>query len=210
MLEGGAAGIVDMRSVRPFDKRGFRSAFQVVVPRTPRQAGARAARPSSATPGTTSLAPWSALLGQQQRSTRRALRPLAGPMPASRPPKAPAPRATAPAAATGPSGNVPANAGSGLVTNDVINEAFLLARTPAPASPDRQRPDSPPGPPHGIGGHAGPPQCRGRPGNPLNDDLELYLDVMAGKKKNKIERSDMNWVGRFGAMVPLNLQIRPQ
>ena len=30
MLEGGAAGIVDMRSVRPFDKRGFRSAFQVV------------------------------------------------------------------------------------------------------------------------------------------------------------------------------------
>ena len=27
------------------------------------------------------------------------------------------------------------------------------------------------------------------------------------KKKNKIERSDMNWVGRFGAMVPLNLQF---
>ena len=61
-FEGGAAGIVDMRSVRPFDKRGFlqRLPGGGYQERPRQELGLEAARPSSATPGTTSLAPWSA------------------------------------------------------------------------------------------------------------------------------------------------------
>jgi hypothetical protein len=35
----------------------------------------------------------------------------------------------------------------------------------------------------------------------------FYVDALAGKKKNDMERVDMNWVGRNGAMVPLNMQV---
>ena len=37
--------------------------------------------------------------------------------------------------------------------------------------------------------------------------LDLYLDTVVGKKHNKIERTDMNWVGRNGSMVPVDLQF---
>ncbi len=30
---------------------------------------------------------------------------------------------------------------------------------------------------------------------------------MYGKKENDLQRIDMNWVGRFGAMIPLNMEV---
>jgi len=39
------------------------------------------------------------------------------------------------------------------------------------------------------------------------DSLHFYVDSMYGKKENDLQRIDMNWVGRNGAAIPLNLQV---
>ena len=40
-----------------------------------------------------------------------------------------------------------------------------------------------------------------------SDDLHFYVDALAAKKKNDMNRIDMNWVGRNGAMIPLNMTV---
>jgi TonB-dependent receptor len=40
-----------------------------------------------------------------------------------------------------------------------------------------------------------------------SDVMRFYLDSMYGKKENDLERIDMNWVGRNGAVVPLNVTV---
>ena len=37
--------------------------------------------------------------------------------------------------------------------------------------------------------------------------LHFYVDGMCAHRKNNLQRIDMNWVGRNGAMIPLNTQV---
>lgn len=210
MLEGGAAGIVDMRSARPFDRKGFRTTFSLTGTKN-QQADKWGNRGSALvsntwdnTFGVLAGVAWSTnkvkttgfesigwtnanLLASQSSSATR--------------------NSTGGGNWTIP-GTVPANAGNGLTTGTAINEAFLLANNPgltitqidnaiiprlgramvAEGSRDRQNAIL---------------SLEARP----NSSVQLFLDTIYGHKKNEFERSDINWVGRNGSAIPLNLQV---
>ena len=135
MIEGGAAGTVNMRTARPFDNAGHcTSTIRRRPPTTATPAaGATAARWSRATRSAIS-ASWSASPGCAAIAARR-LRDdrLDQPEPQRRRRCTQRRRATAPAAATGRfRARCPANAGNGLVTGATIDQAFLLAHNPGP------------------------------------------------------------------------------
>ncbi|MFG6462595.1 TonB-dependent receptor [Roseateles sp. DXS20W] len=210
MLEGGAAGIVDMRSARPFDKKGLRTAFTLTG--TKNQQADRWGNRGSAlvsntwdnTFGVLAGVAWSTnkvkttgfesigwtnanLLASQSSSATR--------------------NNTGGGNWTIP-GAVPSNAGNGLTAGDTINEAFLLAKNPgltitqidnaiiprlgramvAEGSRDRQNAIL---------------SLEARP----NSSAQFFLDLIHGHKKNEFERSDINWVGRNGSAIPINMKV---
>ncbi|MBV8037164.1 TonB-dependent receptor [Roseateles sp.] len=210
MLEGGAAGIVDMRSARPFDRKGFRSAFTLTGTKN-QQADKWGNRGSALVSNT-----WDNTFGV-----------LAGVAWATNKVKTTgfesigwtnanllATQSSSPTRNNTGGGNwtiptsVPANAGNGLTTGAVIDEAFLLAKNPglsitqidnaliprlgramvAEGSRDRQNAIL---------------SVEARP----NSSVQLYVDAIYGHKKNEFERSDMNWVGRNGSAIPINMQV---
>lgn len=210
MIEGGAAGIVDMRSARPFDRKGLRTAFTLTGTRN-QQADKNGNRGSALvsntwgnTFGVLAGVAWSTnkvkttgfesigwtnanLLASQSSSATR--------------------NSTGGGNWTIP-GTVPANAGNGLVAGDTINEAYLLAKNPgltitqldnaiiprlgramvAEGSRDRQNAIL---------------SIEARP----NSAVKLFVDTIYGHKKNEFERSDMNWVGRNGSSIPVNVTV---
>jgi TonB-dependent receptor len=105
-------------------------------------------------------------------------------------------------------GTVPTGAGNGLTAGTVIDQAFLLARNPGLSitqldngiiprlgrtmdeSGTKER-------------YSGILSLEWRPGS----DAKFYLDALYGKKENDMKRIDMNWVGRNGSMVPINVQV---
>jgi TonB-dependent receptor len=210
MIEGGAAGIVDMRSARPFDRKGLRSAFTLTG--TKNQQADRWGNRGSAlvsntwgdTFGVLAGVAWSTnkvkttgfetigwtnanLLASQSSSATR--------------------NATGGGNWTIP-GTVPANAGNGLTAGTVIDQAFLLAKNPgltidqidnaiiprlgrsmvAEGSRDRQNAIL---------------SLEARP----NASVRLFLDTIYGHKRNEFERTDINWIVRNGSAIPLNLQV---
>lgn len=100
---------------------------------------------------------------------------------------------------------VPANAGNGLTTGAVIDQAFLLARNPG-ATIDQID--------NGLIPRLGRPRteegyrdrksflasAEWRP----SDALHFYVDGMYGTRETEFTRTSMNWVGRNGAAIPLN------
>lgn len=210
MLEGGAAGIVDMRSARPFDRKGLRTAFTLTGTKN-QQADKNGNRGSALisntwdnTFGVLAGVAWSTnkvkttgfesigwtnanLLATQSSSATR--------------------NNTGGGNWTIP-GTVPANAGNGLTTGATIDEAFLLAKNPgltitqidnaiiprlgramvAEGSRDRQNAIL---------------SVEARP----NSSVKLFVDAIYGHKKNEFERSDMNWVGRNGSSIPVNMTV---
>ena len=103
---------------------------------------------------------------------------------------------------------VPVNAGNGLTTGATIDQAFLLANNPGLTAqqldnaliPRLARPMEETGTKDRYNAIV---SLEFRPG----DDLHFFLDSMYGKKENDLERIDMNWVGRNGAVIPLNMQV---
>ena len=210
LLEGGAAGVVDMRSARPFDKKGLRSSFSLEGTRS--QVAAKWGDRASAVVSNT----WGDTLGVlggislSQNKSRTVGFETIGWTNAN----LSATQSSATARNTTGGGNwtipgtVPANAGNGLTTGEVINEAFLLAHNPGAnitqidngliprlgrnmeATGTRDR-------------YTGLLSLEFRPGN----GFKGYLDTVIGHKTNEFERVDMNWIGRNGASVPLNLSF---
>lgn len=210
MLEGGAAGIVDMRSARPFDRKGLRTAFTLTGTKN-QQADKWGNRGSALvsntwdnTFGVLAGVAWSTnkvkttgfesigwtnanLLASQSSSATR--------------------NSTGGGNWTIP-GTVPANAGNGLTTGATIDQALLLARNPgltvdqidnaiiprlgrsmvAEGSRDRQNAIL---------------SLEARP----NSSVRMFLDAIYGHKKNEFERSDINWVGRNGSSIPVNMTV---
>ncbi len=227
MLEGGAAGTVDMRSARPFDHGpGQRLTFSLQGTNNTiaDDWGERASVLGSKTFGDT----FGVLIGaagvrNKVRTTgfetigwtNPALvtpRAASGSTPEITPFQAQC-RASSGCNSTGGGnwtipGTVPVNAGNGLTTGDLINQDFLLAHNPGltiqqldnAIIPRLGRPSDEFGTRDRYNGIL---SFEYRP----NDNLHFYLDSMYGKKENDLQRIDMNWVGRFGAMVPLNVQV---
>jgi TonB-dependent receptor len=214
MLEGGAAGTVDMRSARPFDQGGGQRltfSLQGTNNTVADDWGGRASVLASKTWDTFGVLVGAAGVRNKVRTTGFETIGWTNPN-LSAAQCTPASAAT-PCNNTGGGnwtipGTVPANAGNGLTTGATIDQAFLLARNPGltiqqldnALIPRLGRPSDEFGDKDRYNGVV---SLEYKP----SENLHFYVDSMYGKKKNDLERIDMNWVGRFGAMVPLNVEV---
>ncbi|HEX5461190.1 MAG TPA: TonB-dependent receptor [Steroidobacteraceae bacterium] len=208
MLEGGAAGTVNMRSARPFDSPGRHLAFGAQGTKNQNAgawgnhdylvasdtfengfgilAGGVISHNNVATPGFETIGWTNPNLSAAQCAGESVCNSTRG------------------GNWTIPS-TVPATAGNGLTTGAPIDAAFLLANNPGATL---QQIDN------GIIPRLGRPSFEFGAKNTYNgiisleyrpnDALHFYMDNMYGKKHNVLTREDMDWVGRNGAMIPLN------
>ena len=103
---------------------------------------------------------------------------------------------------------VPANAGNGLTTGATIDEALLLAMNPGLSIEAID---------NGIIPRLGRPMhyygSRDRTSGILSleyrpsETLRFWLDGMAAQKENDQQRTDMNFVGRNGSSIPVNMKV---
>ena len=211
LLEGGAAGVVNMRSARPFDnegtniyysgaltnnsntdKWGYRGSvrgswtspdgvFGVLV-------GAAGVRNNFSVDGYETIGWTNANLSAAQNPAATRNNTGGG-------------NWTIPA-------TVPANAGNGLTPGQTIDQALLLQLNPGAnitqidngLVPRLSRPMSEYGTRDRYNFIA---SAEIRP----SDALHFYVDAMYGRKKNRMDRTAMNWVGRNGASIPIGLEF---
>jgi TonB-dependent receptor len=226
MLEGGAAGTVNMRSARPFDNPGLHLTYSAQGTQNQGVAnmGERGALIASDTwenglgalIGVTGVANRIDVKGFETIGWTNPNLTVVTPPSSSNPAGISAAQAQCLASTCNGTGGgnwtipatVPAGAGNGLVPGTVINQAFLLAHNPGLSItqidnaliPRLGRPSDEVGSRDRVNGVV---SLEYRP----TDDLHFYVDSMYGHKKNNERRFDMDWVGRNGAAIPLNLQV---
>ena len=226
MLEGGAAGTVNMRSARPFDTPGNNIAYslQGLDNSNADSLGGRGSVLASGTWGNFGALVGVAAVRNRVHTTgfetigwtNPNLVTPGGPnnVPDANAQCRPADGVTCNGTGGGNwtiPGTVPANAGNGLTPGAVIDQEFLLANNPGltlqqidnAIIPRLGRPAEEFGTKDRYNGIV---SLEFRP----SDDLHFYLDSMYGKKENDLERIDMNLVGRNGAIIPLNMQVDRQ
>ena len=221
MIEGGAAGTVDMRSARPFDNPGAHLTYTATGTKNQTAAdwGERGALIASNT--------WDngfgALVGVASVANRIDVRGFesvgwtnANLSVVSTSTGVDAAHAQCLASSCNNTGGgnwtipgtVPAGAGNGLVPGTVINQAFLLAHNPGLTIQQIDNALLP-----RLGRSADESGARDRDNAIIsleyrpNDDLHFYVDSIYGHKKNNEQRVDMNWVVRNGAAIPLNMTV---
>lgn len=210
MVEGGAAGTVNMRSARPFDSDGPRVSYSLQTTKNSEadKWGGRASALASNTWGN-----FGALIGvaavRNQVST-----PGFETIGWTNPNLSAAQcGATTGCNSTG-GGNwtipatVPVNAGNGLVTGSTLDRAALLALNPGLTIQQLDNAIIPRlGRPAEIFGTRDRINAIAAFELQATEDLHFYVDSLYGKKKNDLERVDMNWIGRNGAMIPINMKV---
>ncbi|MDI7776454.1 TonB-dependent receptor [Asticcacaulis sp. EMRT-3] len=208
-VEGGAAGVVNMRQARPFDHKGPQLSWSVAGTDSSNadKWGNKASLLASDTFGNWGILGGIAITNQEVANKgfetigwTNANLSAAQDSEANR-------NSTGGGNWTIPA-TVPANAGNGLTTGAPLNEAALLALNPGltitqidnAIIPRLGRPMTETGTRDRISGIFG---LEWRP----SDDFHAYLDTMYAHKENKMQRQDMNWVGRNGAMIPINMKV---
>jgi TonB-dependent receptor len=209
LIEGGAAGVVNLRSARPFDHTGTHINYSVAGTKGSNAddwgyrghllgswtneaetfgvlIGAAGVRNKFAVNGFESIGWTNANLSAAQNPAANRNNTGGG-------------NWTIPA-------NVPANAGNGLTTGAVIDEALLLQLNPGATI---QQIDN------GLIPRLARPAYEFGTRDRYNfvgsvefrpsDAFHFYIDGMYGRKKNDMDRIDMNWVGRNGAAIPIGL-----
>ncbi|MEP7245373.1 MAG: TonB-dependent receptor, partial [Gammaproteobacteria bacterium] len=227
MLEGGAAGSVNMRSARPFDGDGGQKltyGFQGTKNTNADNWGERGSVLGSKTWDTFGVLVGVAGVHNVVRTTGfesigytnpNLSVPNAGPNGTIITPAQAqcVPSATQTCNSSGGGnwtspGTVPANAGNGLVQGSVLNQAALLALNPGltlqqldnALIPRLGRPSDEFGTKDRYNAIV---SLEYRP----TENLHFYVDSLYGKKENDLQRIDMNWVGRNGAMIPINMTV---
>ncbi|RJF90840.1 TonB-dependent receptor [Sphingomonas cavernae] len=210
MLEGGAAGTVNMRSARPFDNPGKHLTYSLQGTKNSNADswGYRGSLIGSATFGDFGILAGAAYVKNKVRVTGFETIGWTNPNLS-----AAQCGATSGCNSTGGGnwtipGTVPANAGNGLTTGATIDRAFLLANNPGltiqqidnAIIPRLGRPSDEFGSKERLSAIV---SLEYRPA----DSLRFYVDSMYGRKENDLERIDMNWVGRNGASIPLNMKV---
>jgi TonB-dependent receptor len=217
-LEGGIAGNVDIRTARPFDSPGTHLTYNVQTTRASYadRNGFRGSLIGSTT--TDTLGILVGFSGERLQTAVPGFETIGWTNPALTTPPANATAAqiaaaqcrSTPCNTTG-GGNwsipttVPVNAGAGLVAGTPINQDFLLAHNPGATIqqidngilPRLGRPVNVDGPRNRLNGVA---SVEWRP----NDDLHFYIDGLYGYRRNNLVGTDMDWVVRNGAPIPLN------
>ncbi|MBP2161469.1 MULTISPECIES: TonB-dependent receptor [Asticcacaulis] len=221
LLEGGAAGAVNMRQARPFDFKGDNLQFSVEGSKNDLAddmgykgslvwskkfgkfgvlAGVAYQHSAISVEGFESVGWTNAGLTYQQCGVT--------------PPAGTAATTQAPVCNTTGGGNwsipntVPANAGNGLTTGATITPTMLLANNPGLDLTDIS---------NGLIPRLGRPMhyygSRDRISGILSleyrpsSDLRFWLDSMIAQKDNDQERTDINFVGRSGSAIPLNMKV---
>ncbi|TCM20555.1 TonB-dependent receptor [Novosphingobium sp. PhB165] len=210
LIEGGAAGNVNLRSARPFDREGthFSYSLQGIKNSPANKWGGRGSALASATFGDFGIL--AGVSAQRDQSLVKGFETIGWTNPNL---SAAQCGATSGCNSTGGGnwtipGTVPANAGNGLVTGTTIDQAFLLAHNPGLTI---QQIDN------GIIPRLGRPSISSGTRDRINailsaewkpsDKIDVYIDGMYGRKKNDLRRIDMNWVGRNGSAIPLNMTV---
>lgn len=210
MVEGGAAGTVNMRSARPFDSDGPRVSYSLQTTKNSEadKWGGRASALASntwgdfgaligvagvrnqvSTPGFETIGWTNANLSAAQCGATTGCNSTGGG------------NWTIPA-------TVPANAGNGLVTGSTLDRAALLALNPGLTVQQLDNAIIPRlGRPAEIFGTRDRVSAVAAFELHATEDLHFYVDSLYGKKKNDLERVDMNWVGRNGAAIPINMKV---
>lgn len=226
-VEGGVAGVVNMRSARPFDSEGFNLTYSLqgaygtqVEEISPRVAGiisntwdfdngggfgvlfgVASVRNKSRTEGFETIGWTNANLTDAQCGSPSVPGPPAG-NPCNQP-----------FGGNGfnVAGTVPVNAGNGLVTGTVVDAAFLTARNPGITMTQLGNALLP-----RLGRDSLSEGNRDRDSALLSlefrpsEDLQFYADFLYGTADREFQRIDMNWVVRnSNAMVPIGVTVGP-
>ena len=210
LMEGGAAGNVDIRTARPFDRPGMHFTYNLQgTKQSPADKwGVRGSAIASATFGDFGIL--AGVSGQRQQSRVTGFETIGWTNP-----NLTAAQCGAGATCNSWGGNgftipatVPVNAGNGLTTGATIDNAFLLAHNPGLTTQQIDNAILP-----RLGRQSDEYGTRDRINAVLSaewrpsDDLHFYVDGMYGRKKNNLTRTDMDWVGRNGAIIPLNMTV---
>ncbi|MBV8803561.1 MAG: TonB-dependent receptor, partial [Sinobacteraceae bacterium] len=211
MLEGGAAGTVNMRSARPFDNPGPHLTYSLTGTKNQQAAnwGERGALIASDT-WDNGFGALVGVAGVGNKIDVRGFETIGWTNP----------HLTAAQCGTGNTCNttgggnwtipatVPAGAGNGLVPGTTIDEAFLLAHNPGLTIQQINNAIIP-----RLGRPSDEFGARDRDNAVVSleyrpmDTLQFYVDSLYGHKKNNEQRVDMDWVGRNGAAIPLNMTV---
>jgi TonB-dependent receptor len=209
-LEGGAAGTVNMRMARPFDKEGGRLAYSIQGIDNENADGTGVKGSLLASKTWESFGVLVGVAGYNNKVNTTGFETIGW----TNPNLSAAQFGAATGANSTGGGNwtipatVPANAGNGLTTGATIDRAFLLANNPGltiqqidnALIPRLGRPSMEFGTKDRYNGVI---SLEYRP----TDSLHFFLDSMYGKKENDMQRLDMNLVGRNGDMIPLNMKV---
>lgn len=209
MVEGGAAGTVNMRTARPFDNQGLHITYaaQGTNNSNTDRWGGRGSLVVSDTFGDFGILVGVAGVRNQSRTVGYETIGWTNPNLSATQSTSATRNATGGGNWTIPA-TVPANAGNGLVTGQTIDQAFLLAHNPGltidqidnAIIPRLSRPSDEFGTRDRISTIG---SIEWRP----SDSFHFYVDGMYAHRKNDLQRIDMNWVGRNGAVIPLNMHV---
>ena len=206
LLEGGAAGNIDMRSARPFDRPGQHLTMNV---QGVKPDGAKLGGKGSLIASKTwdNFGVLFGVSGQRLHTDTRGYETIGFTNPNL---SATQCGATSGCNATG-GGNwtipatVPVGAGGGLVAGTVIDRDFLLSKNPGATI---QQIDN------GLLPRLGRPSAEYGRRDRINlvgslewrpnDNVNFYIDGMYGYKKNDLLREDIAWIVRNGAIIPTN------
>lgn len=210
MLEGGAAGVVDMRSARPFDHKGSFTSANIGTTRNSvaDKWGNRGSVLGSKTWNNT----WGILGGiawndAKVQTTGYETIGYTNPNLSAAQSSSPNRNSTGGGNFTIPA-TVPSNAGNGLVPGTPIDQAFLLAHNPG-LTIDQIDNALIPRLGRRMAEYGDKKKVTAivsgeyRP----SADLHFYVDTMYSEKTNDLQRTDINWVGRNGAIIPLNMKV---
>mgnify|MGYP001598459775 CR=1 FL=1 len=211
LLEGGAAGTVNMRTLRAFDNPGFHLNYdvQALDPSTDHTAvGDKGTLVVSDTDG--AFGALIGVTGQESHVYTTGFETIGWTTPKLN-------AAMCPAADCNSIGGgnwsipatVPANTTTGgLVPGQTVNQALLTQLNPGLTVEQISNALIP-----RLGrsmyekgtraNYNGVVSLEYRP----TDDMHFYLDMVGGKLNNSFDRSDMDWVGRNGAMIPEALTL---
>lgn len=210
LLEGGAAGNVDLRAARPFDRANNYISYNVQGSQQgiEHALGVRGSLLGSWHTDTIGIL--AGFSGQRLHTETRGFETIGYTNPAL--------SAAQCGAATGCNstggGNwtipavVPVGAGGGLVAGTVIDQAFLLAHNPGATIQQIDNALLP-----RLGRPADERGTRDRFNAIVSlefrptDTLHFYVDGLYGYKHNDLIREDMAWIVRNSAIIPLNLKF---
>lgn len=213
MTEGGIAGVVDMRTTRPFDNPGTHLTYsaQGVYSSIGHDTQPRGALIGSWTNKSNTFGVLAGLTASRSDYDVRGFETVGWTTPS--PAGAQCVGITGPCQSPGGSSwviprTVPANAGNGLIPGQAINSAWLLQHNPDLNASQLENALIPrlgrPAYIQGSNDHqAGMLSFEFRP----DERAHFYLDTLFSKQERDFNRLDMDLIGRSGSMIPLNMQV---